>query len=240
VDQLSQRLVERIGAEAVERVEELRLWLAEQGGREPLDLFLHRLFNELLAQRRFQPERDPAGAAVADWLVRTASRLRRVASRLGLNNPAAVGAAFVNGIYEGLVTSDPPELGDPPDPNGVVIATIHGYLLAGDPVRVQAWLDVASGGWWNVPRQPLSNPFVLAQSWATERAWTMDEEFALRNQLLSRLVRGLTARCRDGVILATSELDRRGARQEGPLWRSLRPARERAASPADANDLEKF
>ena len=47
------------------------------------------------------------------------------------------------------------------------------------------------------------------------------EEFAVRNELLTRIVRGLTARCREGVILATSDLDRRGARQDGPLWRAL-------------------
>ena len=43
--------------------------------------------------------------------------------------------------------------------------------------------------------------------------------------------RGLVARCRDGVILASSDLDRRGQRQDGPLWRALGPlvrARARA------------
>jgi hypothetical protein len=33
----------------------------------------------------------------------------------------------------------------------------------------------------------------------------------------------LTARVRDGVILASSDLDRRGVRQDGPLWRALGP-----------------
>ncbi|MBX7253013.1 MAG: hypothetical protein K1X50_13615, partial [Candidatus Promineofilum sp.] len=32
-----------------------------------------------------------------------------------------------------------------------------------------------------------------------------------------------SARCRDGVILASSDLDRRGQRQDGPLWRALGP-----------------
>ena len=50
----------------------------------------------------------------------------------------------------------------------------------------------------------------------------------MRNELRTRIVRGLTARCRDGIILASSDLDRRGVRQDGPLWRALWPlVRER-------------
>jgi hypothetical protein len=54
----------------------------------------------------------------------------------------------------------------------------------------------------------------------------MDEDFYIRNQLLSRIIRGLTGRCTDGIILANSDLDRRGQRQEGPLWRALQPVRK--------------
>jgi hypothetical protein len=104
-----------------------------------------------------------------------------------------------------------------------MISTIYGYLLAGRPVRVQVWLETAATGWWDIPNQPLSNAFILAQSRDPQEPWTMEEDFAIRNQLLSRLIRGLTARCADGIILANSDLDRRGLRQEGPLWRAVEP-----------------
>jgi hypothetical protein len=225
-NELPERLIERIGRDNVGLYDELRSWLEQQSGREPVDVFLHRLFNNLLAQRRFQPDPNLAGAAVAEWLVRSAGRLRQTAGSMNLRTPAEIGEMFINGIYQGLVTADPPELGDPPDPNGLMISTIYGYLLAGKPVKVQVWLETAATGWWDIPRQPLSNAFVLAQSWPPERPWTMEEEFAIRNQLLSRIVRGLAARCRDGVVLASSDLDRRGLRQDGPLWRALQPVRE--------------
>jgi hypothetical protein len=90
-------------------------------------------------------------------------------------------------------------------------------------VRVQVWLETAATGWWDIPNQPLSNAFVLAQSRDPDLPWTIEEEYKIRNQLLSRLIRGLAARCRDGIILANSELDRRGLRQDGPLWRALQP-----------------
>jgi hypothetical protein len=223
---LPENLAERIGTDRVALYERLRHWLQEEGGHHPLDTFLHRLCDGLLARPPFQPEPDLVGAAVCAWLVRSAGRLRQAAPAMGLGRGADVGEAFINGIYQGLVTADPPELGDPPDLTGVMISTIYGYLLAGKPVRYQVWLETAAQGWWDIPRQPLSNAFVLAQSRNPERPWTMDEEFNMRNQLLSRIVRGLCARCHDGVILAHSDLDRRGQRQDGPLWRALQPVRE--------------
>ena len=219
---LAADVVTRVGEEMVGLVAELRRWLLGVNGRLPLDHALHDLFS-LLSQPHFRPEPDLAGAAVCEWLVKAAVRLRQAAPQLGLTTSAQIGAAFIEGIQQGLVTANPPELGEPPDPDGILISTIYGYLLAGRPVRVQVWLETAATGWWDIPNQPLSNAFVLAQSRAADQPWTIEEEYRIRNQLLSRLIRGLTARCRDGVILANSDLDRRGLRQDGPLWRALQP-----------------
>lgn len=221
-DSLGDQIVERAGAGHVAATEELRVWLAGQEN-VPLDVFLQQLWHELLAQPPFRDEPDPAGDAVSDWLVRMAGKLRQDARRLGLADAADEGRAFLQAINEGLVTADPPELGEPPDEDGVAVATMYAYLLAGEAVSVQVWLETSGSGWWDAPRQPLSNAYVLAQSWPRQQQWTMDEDFRMRNELLSRLVRGLTARCRRGIVLAASELDRRGQRQEGPLWRALQP-----------------
>jgi hypothetical protein len=240
VETLPPRIVERVGEPSVRLVEELRLWLAGRGYGESVDAFLHSLFNELLSQPHFRPEPDLAGAAVLDWLVRAAARLRKAAPSMRLTSEAEIGATFIDAVNQGLVTANPPDWGEPPDPDGIILSTIYAYLLAGEPVRVQVWLETAAQGWWDIPRQPLSNAFVLVQSRPPEEPWTVDEDFAVRNELLTRIVHGLTARCRDGVILASSDLDRRGVRQDGPLWRALGPlirarARaERAAEPPPA------
>lgn len=212
---------QRVGSELIDLYETLRLWLVENGGQHSLDHFLYKLFSDVLATRAFQPEPDVAAAGVLDWLVKTAVYLVDSAEALNLPTPADIGNAFLTSINKGLITSQPPEMGDPPDPNGVLISTIYGYLLRGQPVRHQVWLETAASGWWDIPRQPLSNAFVLAASYDAERMWTMAEEIDIRNQLLTRIVRGLTARCGEAVILATSDLDRRGQRQDGTLWRAF-------------------
>ncbi|MFN2136110.1 MAG: hypothetical protein ACK2UK_09165 [Candidatus Promineifilaceae bacterium] len=223
VEEVDNNVRERIGIEFLERIEELRLWLGTIEPQKPIDIFLHDLFAQLLSQPRYQPEPDIAGAAVCDWLVRTATRLRDVAPAMGITAAADLGATFIDGIYQGLVTANPPDLGEPPDPQGVTISTIYGYLLAGSPVQIQVWLETAASGWWDIPRQPLSNAFVLAPDRDYDEPWTMADDIAVRNELLSRIIRGLSSRTGKGVIIANSDLDRRGARQDGPLWRALQP-----------------
>lgn len=221
---MPQSLQQRVGRNRLNLVEDLRFWLSEHGhGKHAIDSFLYRLFNDLLAQPRFQPQPDLVGAAVCDWLARSAGHLRQSAAPMGLSEPGQAGSAFIDSIYQGLVSAGPPEMGDPPDPDGVMISTMYGYLLSGQPVRWQVWFDVGANGWWDIPRQPLSNAFVLSRQWREDQIWTMADDLAIRNELLSRIIQGLVRRCQDGVILAVSDLDRRGFRQDGPLLRALHP-----------------
>ncbi|MCA9982264.1 MAG: hypothetical protein KDD89_15575, partial [Anaerolineales bacterium] len=89
--ELTGQQVERIGEENVVLVESIRRWLAEHGsfGAEPLPLpeFIHQLFTDLLSQPAFSPAPDVTGAAVCDWLTRTAVRLQESARPIGLQTP---------------------------------------------------------------------------------------------------------------------------------------------------------
>ena len=222
VDNMDDVMLQRIGPIRSSLVEDLRLWLKENGhGELTIDRFLSLLFNELLAQPRYQPKPDLVGAAICDWLVRSARRLRWAAEPMDLKTPEVVGAMFIDSIYQGLVSASPPDMGDPPDPVGVSISTMYGFLLSGSPVRWQVWLDIGANGWWDIPNQPLSNAFVLTKKWPEGQMWTMADDFAIRNELLSRIIQGLVRRCTMGIVLANSDLDRRGFRQDGALAKAL-------------------
>ncbi|MDJ0754203.1 MAG: UvrD-helicase domain-containing protein [Ardenticatenaceae bacterium] len=215
----------RLGEEAIDRVEQLRRWLSgydERTAREKgLDFFINDFFDELLSHRDFAPEPSAQAGAVCDWLVRLATRLRQASKAMGLESEEAVGRAFINGIQNGLVTAHPPDMGDPPDPDGIFIGSIYSFLLSDRVAAVQVWLETAATGWWDIPRQPLSNAFVLSEDWQDGQLWTLEDDVRIRNEMLVRVVKGLCARCSNGVMLATSELDRRGVRQDGVLWRAL-------------------
>ncbi len=213
---------ERIGNTLLTLVDELREWLETHGNVTEFDRFLHALFTYLLSQPRFQPEPDIVGAAVCRWLVDTATRVRQAAPALGFKTPAEIGYIFIESIYQGLVSARPPELGAPPDPEGIMVTTMYNFLLSERVVKIQVWLETAATGWWDLLKRPLSNAFVLAQSWEGNK-WTMEDDFKIRNELLVNIIRGLTSRCEEGIILATSDLDRRGLRQEGRLWQALQP-----------------
>ncbi len=234
--QLDPIIVARVGEDTVAHYEHLRVWLEENRDKHDLDHFIYHLFADVLATADFQPEPDLAAAGVCDWLVKMAGRLVDAAAALKLNGSIEIGQAFLHSINQGLVTGNPPEMGDPPDPDGVFVSTIYGYLLRGKAVRYQVWMDAGATGWWDYPRQPLSNAFVLAESWDDERQWTPNEENRVRQSLVTRFAHGLTSRCKEGIILATSDLDRRGQFQDGPLWRALQVTNDerRATSKDDA------
>lgn len=225
ISELSADDAQRAGQEKAWHLEELREWLAAH--RElTLDAFLQQLYDDVLGQAPFVPDDDPSAEDTVQWLAQIAARLKRAAPQMGLQGGAAIGRAFLSAIHDGLVSPDPPPFGQPPQTDGVFISTVHGYLLANRVSAIQFWLDVSSIAWWETPRQPLSNVFVLSPQWPQDKTWTMAEDYRARNQLLGDLISGLTARCRQGVVLASSTLDRRGQRQESPLSHALQPVLE--------------
>ena len=118
IAEIAPDLRDRVGEAHLQRIEALRLWLVGTSADKPLDSFLYDLFMQLQVQPGFQAEPDLAGAAASQWLVETATRLRSAARPLGLHTPQDVGLAFIEGINQGLVSANPPDLGEPPDPHG--------------------------------------------------------------------------------------------------------------------------
>ncbi len=220
VDELSPELLDRVGDPQVAAVEELREWLAARAHLPPDD-FLQNLYTFLSSEPAYRAHGESGAAELSQWLIDLAARLRQASASMGLETAGEMGRAFLNAIDEGLVSADPPEMGEPPQQRGVLVTTIHGYLLSQETSRMQVWFDVSNPSWWDIPRQPLSNPFVLAPDWAEGKVWTLADAYRRRNEILSHVIRGLAVRCRDGVVLALSTLDQAGRRQDSPLWRAL-------------------
>ncbi len=64
----------------------------------------------------------------------------------------------------------------------------------------------------------MTRPIVLSRYWQPDAVWNETKDEYLRNWLLSRMVAGLTARCRKGIFLCGSDVDSSGGAQDGPLF----------------------
>lgn len=217
--------VERIAQPVLERYADIQQWLADyrnQDAHEPLDHFLRRLF-EMLMRGPDRPTQLPPGATeVAAKLVASARHFRQQAPALGVEQP--LGRHYWEMVQQGVVSAqylieEQPVGGEP---QAVLLAPIHSYLLSGHHARYQFWVDAGSIDWWRPPYQVLSNPFVLASRWPAGATWTEAQDYTMRNDILARIVRGLSERCRDGIFICASDMESSGSPQESsPLLRVI-------------------
>lgn len=225
-DSIPPEKITRIGEPEVALYQTLRVWMLTKAPRLTTSQFIYQLFTDILSDKGYMGGIAGEGVSrtdieVCNWITSLATRLEQSGIGETLGQEDNLGRLFINTIDQGLVTAHPPNLGVPPDPNGITISTAQAFMLSYQPVKYQVWLETAASAWWDLPRQPLSNAFVLSPQWQADRRWEIQDEFNTRNLGLHRLINGLTSRTSHGIILATSDLDRRGVRQEGALWKAL-------------------
>lgn len=243
-------LWQRLGFQLRERYQALRGWLNDYAvdSAQPLDIFLARLFGEVLSLPGFGLYQRPDLARSYSRLLESAYKFRLATTadeqslRSGVVQPLAstpdLGCTFTAFVLAGLASaeyvSDRPDTAD----DGVILAPAYAYLTRGLRSRYQFWCDLRADGWWNRPNQPLTHPYVLSQRWPLGRPWYDADEDQARRQALGRVLVGLAARCTEGVFWASSELGVGGDEQSGRLERMLQNALV-AENARVANEVDK-
>lgn len=228
-DQIEGEVRERISYQAGNRFDQLRAWLQNvQSGSSPpvLDHFFSRLFDEILAQPGFGFHGQPEAGEVIANLIDSARAFRRVAEQV----PAATSAgfpgvielnrAYLETIEQEIMAAQYLRSWDGSE-SAVLITPATTFLMSNRPVEYQFWLDAGSSGWWERIAQPLTHPYVLTADWEPGRLWTDADEVAGQRDRLSRLVLGLTRRCRNHVFIVNSEVGEQGYEQRGQLLIAL-------------------
>ncbi|MBN1484726.1 MAG: hypothetical protein JXA37_08385 [Chloroflexia bacterium] len=181
------------------------------------------LLAHLLARLLDRAVQRPDVSVACGELIESARRFRRIFPLLHEDEAEReVGRHYLHMLQAGLVTAQ--YLLPQPEAPAVWVAPAHSYLLAGRPVRRQFWMDIGSVDWWEPPQQPLTNPYVLSRHWPPQQPWNDAADYARRQVTLTRVVRGLTRRCQEGIVLCHSDLGTAGQVQDGPLLRALQPA----------------
>ena len=205
---------------------------APEAGLLPLDLFWQRLFGDVLSREGFGLHTDHDAAAACDKLIRSARNFREVLETLPQADGGAAGEAtdlaFVSLLAQGLLAAQyavPSAVNTSaiPQENEVLLAPAFAYLTGDNQSQVQFWLDVNSLGWYERIHQPLTHPHVLSRRWQTGagRKWTDEDEHREQRGMLSRVVRGLAARCESRIYVASSQLSISGQENDGPLARAI-------------------
>ena len=221
-ENLRPELQDRIGYEVGARIDRLRGWLndyAQAETRPPLDVFLARLFGEVLSQPGFGFHRQIDPGRITAQIVESARKFRQTvnpdpyAATLDPN----IGRDYVRLVGEGVVAATFVESPYAEKANAVLLAPAYTFLLSNESVGYQFWLNAGSPAWWERLYQPLTHPYVLSRNWEVDRKWTDEAEVAARRETLLRLVRGLIRRCRTRIYLAISTLNEQGFEERGPL-----------------------
>jgi hypothetical protein len=207
------------------RYDELWEWIRgyierHDGGQENprLDHFLSRLFGELLSQEGFGFHHNFDAGTTAANLIESVLKFRQGLSSLpGESEGGDLSLEYVDLVDRGVVAAQYVSTWQIRDENALLLVPAYTFLMMNRPVDVQFWLDAGSRAWFERIYQPLTHPYVLRRDWTPGRIWTDDDEVQVREQALSRLILGLTRRCRRRVYLAVAELNERGLEQQGPL-----------------------
>ncbi len=215
-----------------QRYEELHAWLDNYRQGEPveLDIFLSRLFGEVLSQPGFGFHLNFDSAGVAAQLIESVQKFRWATSGITEGESQSTGQEYIQMVLEGVIAAQYLQPWQDRTEDAVFIAPAYTFLMSNQPVSYQFWLDVGSMGWWERLYQPLTHPVVLSRHWPGGRQWTDADEFAANQQSLERLISGLLNRCSEKIFLCASGMNERGEEPRGPLLQVIQTILRRSAN----------
>lgn len=212
---MRERITEVIG----ERYEQLRQWIdnyREAGTeREVLDIFLRRLFSDLLSRSGFGFQRDFDAVRVISNLIDSARSFRQSVERIDGRIDSA--SEYIRMVDEGILADQYDSTQQLKESPAILIAPAYTFLLSNRAVDFQFWVNLDSPSWNRRLYQPLTQPYVLSAQWKSGERWTDVHERDASREMLRRLITGLLKRCRRRVYLGFSRYDERGYEQIGEL-----------------------
>lgn len=217
--QIRPEMQERITFTIGNRFDQLIQWLTTAGqDQAELDIFLSRLFGELLSQPGFAFHEDYPAASIVNRLIESARKFRQATSGLSKLTSAETSREFVTMIEQGVIAAQYLEPWQEQDTRqSVLIAPAFTFLMSNSPAAYQFWLDIGSSGWWARLDQPLTQPYVLSRNWPSEQKWTAANEIETNEQTLARVVGGLLSRCSQHVDLLSIGMNESGNEERGAL-----------------------
>jgi len=206
-----------------EKWDALRNWLLDYESDSPaaFDIFLSRLFGELLSQPGFGFHDDFDAGAVTANVIESVQKFRWVVGRFLDEQGKNLGREYLHLVQEGLVAAQYVRNWEEEDENAVLLSPAFTFLMRNKAVDYQFWLNIGSRGWSERLYQPLTHPYVLSRSWPQGAAWKDENEVEASLAVVRTLSVGLIQRCRKGIYLGMSDIGERGYEQRGALLQAM-------------------
>ncbi len=189
----------------------------------PLDMYWQQLYTDVLSRQGFGLHEDLDGGLVIDKLIKSARGFREVFERSGLADGVDIPREYIKTLGEDILAAQyaPEREPDIANDDAVLVMPAHTYLISNFTSRYQFWLDINSLGWYERVYQPLTHPYVLSRRWMTGRAWTEEDDHRSQQEMLGKLLSGLTYHCSGKIFVASSEFSISGQEEDGPLARAI-------------------
>ncbi len=219
-DPIKKEMQQRITYLVGERFEKLRLWLEENSKDDTLelDIFISRLFGELLSQPGYKFHQAYDTAAAISRLVESARKFRQVMSDGAAAKSPDLNKEYIRLVETGILSAQyMSDWAAKTRSGSVLVSPAFSYLMNNRPVRFQFWLDIGSQGWWTRLDQPLTHPYVLNRNWQPGKLWSDMHENAANQQSLIRIMDGLIRRCSEHIFMCTLGVNEQGNEERGAL-----------------------
>ena len=223
------------------RYDQLRSWIEEYkaGVAAPIDIFLSRLFGELLSLKGFGFHKGYDAARVTSAMIDSARSFRQ--TLMQMRSTVDFGNEYVKMVDAGVIAEQYEPQSWKKRPDAVLIAPAYTFLLSNQAVDYQFWLNIDSPAWGRRLYQPLTQPYVLSLQWKEDDVWSERDEVATSQEMLHRVVTGLIKRCRKKVFVGFSQFNERGFEQLGELrvmFDVLLKQLVRQPSPEESNEVK--
>lgn len=206
-----------------EKCQTLLNWVRKYQESEllPLDIFISKLFGELLSQPGFGMHENLDMAGQISQLVISIKTFRELHKQQKYQfTHSETAKTYIKSFENGLISAHYISLADKSE-DAVLVAPAMTFLTQDKTVDYQFWLDIGNLGWWERLNQPLTHPYVLSRNWNKGEKWTDAHEYSQNQENLARLVKGLAERCRKHIYLYSVEINESGTDQRGPLLQAL-------------------
>ncbi|MDO9120746.1 MAG: hypothetical protein Q7U31_03090, partial [Anaerolineaceae bacterium] len=187
-----------------------------------LDIFISRLFGELLSQPGYKFHQNFDSAAAVSRLVESARKFRQVMTVEDSAKTHDLNKEYIRLVETGILSAQYlADWGTKTRSGAVLVSPAFSYLMNNRPVRFQFWLDIGSQGWWTRLDQPLTHPYVLNRNWQNEKLWTDMHENAANQQSIIRIMDGLIRRCSEHIYMCTLGVNEQGNEERGALIKAV-------------------